>query len=58
MGEQEVRWDKGGTEPAENYAFFYGNWNTDDHLGTGFFKHKGSTSAVNRVEFVSNRCHV
>jgi hypothetical protein len=24
VGVQEVRWDKGGTEPAGNYTFFYG----------------------------------
>jgi hypothetical protein len=25
VGLQDVRWDKGGTEPAGDYAFFYGN---------------------------------
>jgi hypothetical protein len=25
MGVKEVRWDKGGTEPAGDYTFFYGN---------------------------------
>jgi exonuclease III len=29
VGVQEVRWDKGGTEWAEDYTFFYG-------AGTGF----------------------
>jgi exonuclease III len=24
---QEVRWEKGGTERAEDYTFFYGQWN-------------------------------
>jgi hypothetical protein len=24
VGVQEVRWDKGGTERAEDYTFFYG----------------------------------
>jgi exonuclease III len=34
---QEVRWDKGGTERAEDYtAFFYGAGNEDHQLGTGF----------------------
>jgi hypothetical protein len=23
VGVQEVRWDNGGSEPADNYAFFY-----------------------------------
>jgi exonuclease III len=40
VGVQEVRWDKGGTEPAGDYTFFYGNVNADHHLGTGFFVSK------------------
>jgi hypothetical protein len=55
VGVQEVRWDKGGTEPADNYTFFYGNRNADHHLGTGFFIHKGVISTVKRVESVSDR---
>jgi hypothetical protein len=52
---QEVRWNKGGTEPADHHAFFYGSGNADHHLWTGFFTHKGIISAVKRVEFVSGR---
>jgi exonuclease III len=37
MGVQEVRWDKGGTERAEDYTFLYGAGNEDHQLGTGFF---------------------
>jgi hypothetical protein len=36
VGVQEVRWDKGGTERAEDYTFFYGARNEDHQLGTGF----------------------
>jgi exonuclease III len=55
VGVQEVRCDKGDTEPAGNYTFFYGNGNADHHLGTGIFVHKRIISAVKRVEFVSDR---
>jgi exonuclease III len=27
VGVQEVRWDRGGPEPASEYAFFYGEGN-------------------------------
>jgi exonuclease III len=36
VGVQEVRWEKGGTEQAEDYTFFNGQGNGDHQLGTGF----------------------
>jgi hypothetical protein len=54
VGVQEVRWDKGGTERAEDYTFFYWAGNEDHQLGTGSFVHKRIISAVRRVEFVSD----
>jgi exonuclease III len=35
VGVQEVRWEKSGTERAEDYTFFYGQGNGDHQLGTG-----------------------
>jgi hypothetical protein len=55
MGVQEVRWEGGGTEPAGEYIFLYGEGNENHKLGTGFFVHKRIISAVKRVEFVSDR---
>jgi hypothetical protein len=55
VGVQEIRWDKGGTERAEDYTSFYGAGNEDHQLGSGFFVHKRIISAVSRVEFVSDR---
>jgi exonuclease III len=55
VGVQEVRWDKGGTDPVGDFTFFYGNGNSDHHLGTSFFVHKRIILAVKRIEFVSDR---
>jgi hypothetical protein len=40
VGVQEVRWEKGDTERAEDYTFFYGQGNGDHQIGTGLFLHK------------------
>jgi hypothetical protein len=32
---KEARWDKGGSEPADDYTFLYGNGNVNHHSGTG-----------------------
>jgi exonuclease III len=55
VGIQEIRWEKGGTEQAEDYTFFYGQGNGDHRLGTGFFMHKRIVSAVRKVEFISDK---
>ena len=55
LGVQEVRWDKGGTVRAGGYNCFYGEGKKNHQLGTGFFVHHRIVSAVNRVEFVSDR---
>jgi hypothetical protein len=54
----KVRWEKGGTEWAEDYTFFYGEGNGDHLLGTGFFVHKRIVSAVRRVEFIRQGCRL
>jgi hypothetical protein len=38
VGVQEVRWERGGTEPAGEYTiFFYGKGSKNHESGTGFF---------------------
>jgi len=55
VGVQEVRWDKEGTVRAGDYNFFYWKGNKNHQLGTGFFVHRRSVSAVKRIEFISDR---
>jgi hypothetical protein len=38
VGVQEVRWDRGGTEPAGEYTFLYGKGNENHAIGRGFFR--------------------
>jgi hypothetical protein len=40
VGVQEVRWDRGGTEPAGECTFSYRKGNENHELDTGFFVHK------------------
>jgi hypothetical protein len=37
VGVKEVRWEKGGTERAEGYTFFYGQGNGGSSVRDGFF---------------------
>jgi hypothetical protein len=55
VGVREVRWEKGGTEQAKDYTFFYGEENGDHNLGTSFFLLKRIVSTVRRVVFISDR---
>jgi hypothetical protein len=55
---QEVRWKRGGTEPAGEYTFLYGNENENHESGTGLFctyDNHTIISAVQRVEIASDR---
>jgi hypothetical protein len=54
VGVQQVRWDRGSTEPAGEHTCFYGKWNENHELGTGFLVHKRIISAVKSIETVSD----
>jgi hypothetical protein len=55
VGVQEVRWNKAGTVRIGGIIFFYGRGNENHKLGTGCFVHQRIISAIERVEFVSDR---
>jgi len=55
VGVQEVRWDRQGTVRGGDYNFFYGKGKKYHQLGTGFFLQYRRVSAVERVEFDSDR---
>jgi hypothetical protein len=38
VGVQEVRWDRGGTQPSGKYTFFYGRESENLELGYRFFR--------------------
>jgi hypothetical protein len=42
----QVRRDRGGTEPAADYKFVYGNGNESHELGIGYLEDKRIISAV------------
>jgi hypothetical protein len=51
VGLQEIRWEGGGTEPAEEYTFFYEKRNENEDVVTGMIVHKRIISAVKRAIF-------
>jgi hypothetical protein len=55
VGVQEVRWDRGGTEPAGQYQFFYGKVNEDHEIDAVFFSYKRESYQQLRGYIFSDR---
>jgi hypothetical protein len=55
VGVQVVRWGRGSTEPAGHCTFYYGKGKQIHELGNRFFLCIKESSAVKKVEFVSDR---
>jgi hypothetical protein len=49
VGVQEIRWDKGGTEPASEYTFFYRKGNNNHELGRVFLYYGYSKSSIGEL---------
>jgi hypothetical protein len=47
--------DRGGTEPAGEYSFFYGRGNENHEVVIGLFIHKRIIFTVKRLKFVTDR---
>jgi exonuclease III len=58
VGVQEVRWEKRGTEGAEDYTFFYGQGNGDHQLGTGFSYIRESYQRLEEWSSLVIGCHI
>jgi hypothetical protein len=55
VGVQKVRWDREGAVRAGDYNFFCEKGNENHQLGTGFLVPHRIVTAVQKVEFASNR---
>jgi hypothetical protein len=55
---QEVRWDEDGSQPTDDYTFFYGSGNANYHLGTGVFIYNGIISTLTWVKFISHKVYI
>jgi hypothetical protein len=55
VGVQEIIWEEGCTQQAEDYTFFYGQGNRVSSLRDRFFSCITIVSAVRRVELISDR---
>jgi hypothetical protein len=58
VGVQEVRWEGGGTEPAGEYTFFYGEENENHELGTGFLRIRESYQQLRGSSLLVTGCHI
>jgi hypothetical protein len=58
VGVQKVRWEKGGTERAEDYIFFYGQGNGDHQLGTDFFVRKRIHQLLGKCSLLAIGCRI
>jgi hypothetical protein len=57
VGEQEVRWEGGGTEPAGEYSFSYVKWNENHELGTVFLCIRESYQQLEGLSLLMIECH-
>jgi hypothetical protein len=55
---QEVRWEGGGTGPAEEYAFFYRKGNENHETGTDFRCTEKSYQQLRGLSLLVTGCHI